>query len=150
MQKVLVIRLHTRVCAMRLTHVIEIMRPLPIEAISGAPPFVRGAAIIRGLPTPVVDLAAILGIQAESAGACFVTIRAGDRQVAIRVDAVLGIGDLDLLAFTQELPPLLQAASSDIVEKIGTLDQQFVMVLRDAWKLPDEMWEAITPQEALS
>jgi purine-binding chemotaxis protein CheW len=36
------------------------MRPLPIKPIAGTPGFVRGVSIIRGAPTPVIDLKALL------------------------------------------------------------------------------------------
>lgn len=139
-----------RLYAVPLAHVVEIMRPLSIEAISGVPSFVRGVAIIRGIPTPVVDLRAILGTSDESTAGRFVTVRAGDRQVALLVGAVLGIRDLDAVAAMQELPPLLQGALREVVETIGTLDEQLLMVLQAGWKLPDEVWQALMAQEAVS
>jgi hypothetical protein len=36
-------------CALPIEHVIEIMRPLPVEQIAGAPHYVRGLSIIRGV-----------------------------------------------------------------------------------------------------
>jgi purine-binding chemotaxis protein CheW len=57
----LVVGVKGRLCAVPLTHVIEIMRPLPVEPISDVPLFVQGVSIIRGIPTPVVDLGALLG-----------------------------------------------------------------------------------------
>jgi chemotaxis signal transduction protein len=36
------------------------MRPLRIEPVGGTPGFVRGVSMIRGAPTPVVDLKALL------------------------------------------------------------------------------------------
>lgn len=150
MRKALVIGLDSRLYALPLADVIEIMRPLSIEAISGVPPYLRGAAIIRGTPTPVVDLAALLGIPSESAQERFVTVRAGRRQVALSVKTVLGIYELDALTTMQPLPPLLQCASTDIIEKIGILDDRFLVVLQKAWELPEEVWQAVAPQEALS
>lgn len=145
-EKALIVEVEERVCAVPLANVIETMRPLPIEAISGAPSFVRGVAIIRGIPTPVVDLGAILGMPKESSAGRFVTVRAGDKQVALIVDAVLGIRGLSESVTVQQLPPLLQGASKDIVETIGTLDEKFLVVLQSAWELP----EAIATQEAVS
>jgi purine-binding chemotaxis protein CheW len=141
----LVVRVQTRVCAVPLMHVVETMRPLPVESIRGVPSFVRGVSIIRGVPTPVVDLGAILGAPGGTAER-IVTLRLGDRQVALCVDAVLGIRDLHLPA-TQELPPLLQGASQDVVEAIGTLDEQFLMVLRAGWELPGEVWQALAAED---
>ncbi len=147
--KALILGVQTRICAVPLAHVIETMRALPIEAVSGVPSFVLGAAIIRGIPTPVVDLAAILGASSQHKGERFVMVRAGNRQVALVVSAVLGIRDLNALA-TQELPPLLAEASQDIVEKVGTLDEQFFQVLREGWTVQDEVWRALTAQEMVT
>jgi purine-binding chemotaxis protein CheW len=144
----LVVRVQTRVCAVPLEHVVETMRPLPVESVAGMPAFVRGVSIIRGVPTPVVDLGAVLGAP-SNAFERIVTLRLGDRQVALAVNAVLGIRDLDLSAI-QELPPLLGGASTDLIEAIGTLDEQFLMVLRAGWELPDEVWQAIAAQELAS
>ncbi len=145
-RKALIIGVGTRVCAIPLTHVIETMRPLPVEAISAAPLFVRGVAIIRGIPTLVVDLGTILGMSNELTGERLVIVRVGARQVAVFVNKVFGIHDLDALR-TQELPPLLQEASRDVVERIGILDEQFLMVLRAGWRLSDEIWDAVVAQE---
>lgn len=148
-RKALIVGLKSCVCAVPLTHVMETMRPLPVEFISGAPSFVQGVAIIRGIPTPVVDLGAILGAPTEQAGR-FVTVRVEEKQVALAVNAVLGVRDLETLLTIHVLPPLLQRASKDVVETIGTLDEQVLMVLRAAWELPDEVWQALTDQEAVS
>lgn len=146
-RKALILGVQTRMCALALNHVIETMRPLPIEVVSGVPSFVRGVAIIRGIPTPVVDLGAVLGASSEHKGERFVTVRAGDRQVAMLVSTVIGIRDFEALALTQELPPLLQEASQDVIEKIGTLDERFLEVLREGWKLSDEVWHTVMAQE---
>jgi purine-binding chemotaxis protein CheW len=124
------------------------MRPLPVESITGMPSFVRGVSIIRGVPTPVVDLGAVLGALGGAAER-IVTLRLGDRQVALSVDAVLGVRDLDVSAL-QELPPLLRGASKDVLEAIGTLDEQFLMVLRAGWELPDEVWQVLAAQKPAS
>jgi purine-binding chemotaxis protein CheW len=114
----------------------------------GMPSFVRGVSIIRGVPTPVVDLGAVLGALGGSAER-IVTLRLGDRQVALSVDAVLGVRDLDVSAI-HELPPLLRGASKDVLEAIGTLDEQFLMVLRAGWELPDEVWQVLAAQKPAS
>lgn len=145
----LIVGLQSCVCAVPLTHVIETMRPLPVEPISGVPSFVRGISIIRGIPTPVIDLGAVVGTPSEGAER-FVTLRVADKQVALSVNAVLGIRDLGTVVTMQELPPLLQRASNDVIETMGTLDAQVLMILRDGWELPDEVWQALMAQEAVS
>lgn len=143
----LIAGLRSCVCAVPLAHIIETMRPLPVEPISGMPSFVQGISIIRGIPTPVVDLGAVLGSPSEDVER-FVTLRVGDRQVALSVNNVLGVRDLGTFATIQELPPLLQRASKDVLETIGTLDEQVLMILRAGWELPDEVWNTV--QEAVS
>lgn len=141
----LVVRVKTRVCAVPLVHVIETMRPLAIEPVASVPPFVRGVSIIRGIPTPVVDLAVLIGAPGGVAGR-FVTLRVGERQVALLLDEVLGIRDLDESTI-QELPPLLQEASQDVIEAMGTLDTRLLVVLRTGWALPDEVWQVLAASE---
>jgi purine-binding chemotaxis protein CheW len=146
--RTLVVGVQGRLCAVPLTHVIEIMRPLPVEPISAVPSFVKGISIIRGIPTPVVDLGVLLGMPNGVAGR-FVTLRVGERQVALSVDSVLGVRELDVSKIG-ELPPLLQGASKDVIEAMGTLDEQILVVLCAGWELPDEVWQTLTAQEAAS
>ncbi len=144
--RVLVVATSGRLCAVPLLHVVEIMRPLPIETLAGAPPFVRGVSILRGVPTPVVDLGVLLGsvdaaIYPGMAARC-VTLRLGERQAALFVGAVYGVRELDARTI-RELPPLLQGVSNDFIEVIGTLDAQMLVVLRSGWRLPDAVWESL-------
>jgi len=137
----------SRVCAVELTNVIEIMRPLPIEPVPGVPPFVLGVSIIRGLPTPVVDLGAVLGKPLYAADR-FVTLRMGGRQVALAVSAVLGVHELD--PTLPELPALLQGAPKDIIESISALDEQVFVILRGAWVLPEQVWQTLSTREVVA
>ncbi len=110
------------------------------------PSFVEGVAMIRGIPTPVIQLAALLGSPADRVER-FVTLRVDDRQIALAVERVLGVREIETTA--QQLPPLLLDASKDIVESIGTLDERLLIVLRAGWELPAEVWRALT-EEAVS
>ena len=143
----LVCRVAARLCAIPLAHVVEVMRPLPVEPLPGAPSFVRGAAIIRGLPVPVVDLASLLTPSGQ-APARFVTVKAGgDRIVALAVDEILGVRTLPAAA-AQEIPPLLQQASSEVVSAVGILDAQLLLVLTTFRLLPESVWDALAASEA--
>ena len=64
---VLVVMAGARACAIPLHHVGETMRPLRIEPVGRTPGFVRGVSMIRGAPTPVVDLKALLENSENSA-----------------------------------------------------------------------------------
>ena len=44
--------------ALPLEHVVETMRPLPVEPLGDAPRFILGLSIVRGEPIPVVDVGA--------------------------------------------------------------------------------------------
>lgn len=147
--KVLVVSCGGRIGALPLHDVIETMRPLPVERVAGAPSFVEGVAIIRGVPTPVVDLGAVLGKSTQIAGR-FVTLRVDDRQVAFSVSAVLGVRDLNTITTITKLPPLLQYAVNDVVESIAVLDARVLMLLRSGWEVPDQVWQTLTTQEVAS
>jgi purine-binding chemotaxis protein CheW len=146
--RALVVGVKGRRCAVPLHHVIEIMRPLPIEPVPAVPSFVQGVSIIRGIPTPVVDLGVLLGMPSCVADR-FVTLRLGDRQVALSVDSVIGVRDLDASKI-RGLPPLLQEASKDVIDTMGTLDEQLLVVLSAGWELSDEVWLALSAQEVAS
>jgi purine-binding chemotaxis protein CheW len=128
-----------------LAHVIETMRELPIEPLAGVPLFVRGVSIIRGIATPVVDSGVLLA-EIRCSAERFVTFRAGEKQVALAVDAILGVREIEFSSIP-EVPPLLRRAPRDLIEKMSTLDGQFLAVLRSGWELPEEVWQALTARE---
>jgi purine-binding chemotaxis protein CheW len=93
---VFVVMVGARACAFPLQHVLETMRPLCIETVVGTPGFVRGVCVIRGMPTPIVDLQALLENRESSPSfGRFVVLTSDDRRVAIGVDSVVGLKYLD-------------------------------------------------------
>lgn len=132
-----VCRVGSCLCALPVAHVDETMRPLPVEPLAGTHPFILGVAIIRGVPTPVVDAGLLLGAGAVPSPKRFVALRVAERRVALAVDAVVGVRALpaDSLA---ALPPLLQDAGT--VSAIGTLDSGLLLVLRGGRIVPESMW----------
>jgi purine-binding chemotaxis protein CheW len=142
----LLIRTGPHICALSLADVVETMRPRPVEPLAGAPEVVRGLSVIRGAPVPVVDLAKLLGDGEQSVATRFVTVRTGERTVALTVDAVLGIRDIPP-ALQKEMPPLLRNARPDIVDAVSTLDSELLLVLKAAKLLPEEVWNLINRQE---
>jgi purine-binding chemotaxis protein CheW len=121
-----------QICALPLALVIETMRPQPCFPMRGAPACVLGVAIIRDNPLPVLDLAALLGVQAPAPGR-LITIRVGERQIACAVTAVAGIRRI-AQARLAGLPPLLSAADAAAVAAVGASDHELLIVL-DAARL---------------
>ena len=145
---VFVVMVGARACAFPLHHVAETMRPLPIKPVAGTPSFVCGVSLIRGTPTPVVDLKALLENSANSPSyGRFVSLKLDDRRVAIGVDSVVGLRHLDL-AQLGELPPLLRDVAADLIESFGSRDAQLLLVLRAARIVPDEVWTTLAAAEA--
>jgi purine-binding chemotaxis protein CheW len=112
--------------------VIEVMRPQPIRAVSRPREGVLGVATIRGALLPVVAAAALFGEQVATPTR-FITLRLGDRAVALAVDEVLGI---QRIGDVSALPPLLAEASAGVIEGIGQLDSELLLVLRTGYLTP--------------
>ena len=142
----LLCRLGTHLCALPLENVVEAMRPLPIEPLVGAPRFVQGLSIVRGSPVPVVDAASLFDAR-EVESQRWVTIRTGDRLVALAVDSVLGIRSIGSSS-SKELPPLLREADGEIISAIGTLDAELLLFLSAARIVPQASYESLVPNEA--
>ncbi len=144
----LLVRIPGALCAFPLAEVIEIMRPLPVEPLAIRSDFVQGVARIRGAAVPVVQLTGLL----QGNGLCelptrFVTLRVGQRCVALAVHSVLGIADLSDRELGN-LPPLLRTVRTELIQSIGTLDAEFLVVLDTARMVPESMWEALPQTKA--
>jgi purine-binding chemotaxis protein CheW len=112
----------------------------------GLPRFVRGTAIVRGRPIPVVDLRDLLGDDMESPPARLVTVRTGtDRRVGLLVDEVRGLWPARTLEF-EALAPLMSDAAAGVVAELARLDDQLLVLLRAGALLPDEAWARLSPE----
>lgn len=141
-QALLICRVGSRLCGIPLEHVLETMRPLPVEPLGQAPDFVDGLSLIRGRPTPVLDASRLLGAATESkARGRYVTLRLGERCAALAVDAVLGVRQVDL-AELGELPGLLRE-HNQLVAALGALDHELFLVLERARLVPEAVWSAL-------
>jgi purine-binding chemotaxis protein CheW len=143
----LLCRVDARLCALPLESVIETMRPLPVEPVAGAPPFVLGLSIVRGAAAPIVDAERLLGGRASNPGR-FVMLKVGGRTVGLAVEAVAGVRQLGTVTL-QEMPPLLRSADAEVVETIGTLDTELLLVLQ-AMRIAPESFFAAIETEALA
>ncbi len=121
------------------------MRPMPVRALAGSPAFVSGMSVIRGLTIPVVDAGALLGSDEPGNPTRFVTLKTGEKLVALAVEQVVGIRGFDA-ATRQELPPLLRTAGADLVSAVGTLDNEFLLVLQTARLVPNRSGRPCCPE----
>lgn len=124
-----------RLCAFPCADIVEIMRGLPVSPVPGAPAFVPGVSIIRDVATPVVDLAVLLGGDASEL-AYFVMVALPGRQVAVAVDAALGVRDLSVEG--EALPPLLRGAGPELVSAVRALDEELLLVLNGVLDVPGD------------
>jgi chemotaxis signal transduction protein len=65
-----------------------------------------------------------------------VTVSAGRRSVALAIDGVAGVREIDNAALDQ-VPPLVRDAATGMIEQVGSLDSGLLMVLR-AGRIVDE------------
>lgn len=121
----LIVRAGSLRCALPLSRVREVMRPLPLKAARGAVPGVVGAAVVRGEPLAVISLCALLD-QAGGAEARFVVVHTAGRACVLAVDGVEAIAPLEESAW-QKLPKLLQ--NLDAADEIAAVDEELVVTL---------------------
>lgn len=131
---------------MPLEHVVEIMRTLPIEALAGAPCFVRGISVIRGLPVPVVDIGLLFN-QSATRSERLVAVAIGGRTVALLVESVLGVRSMAPTTL-DDIPPLLRDAAGEAVAAIGTLDAELLLFMHAARIVPEALLAQLTAEAA--
>jgi purine-binding chemotaxis protein CheW len=124
-----------------LEHVDETMRPLAVTPMAGVPAFVEGLTVVRGVPTPVVNIASLLD-GASFHATRFVSVRAGTRRIVLAVEAVVGVVEIPP-GSTMALPHLLQNAELAAISAIGALDADLLLVLRSSHLIPVDAWATI-------
>ena len=148
----LVFRVRSRLCALPLDHVVETMRPLPIEPFLTPLRFVRGLATVRGAQVPVVDTERLFSpheSEDKTEPGRLITIRSGQHVVALTADGVVGVRRIPDESL-QELPPLLKDAEADVISSIATLDKELLLILNSARLAPQELWSQLDLEEARS
>ncbi|MFI5493682.1 chemotaxis protein CheW [Actinoplanes sp. NPDC051859] len=136
----LVFRAGPLLCALRIEDVIETMRPLTTHPLAGTPPFVSGICIMRGVPTLVIDVARLLGGVTTPAGR-FVAVRTERGPVAFAISSILGVRPVGA-GTTAGQEALLGDAPARLIDAVGTMDSEPVLVLRGMRLVPDEVWAA--------
>jgi len=139
---VLLVRARTWVCALPAQLVIEVMRPLPIQTVVGAPRFILGMSIVRGEVTPVLALDMLLGSSELVPPKRFVLVRVSERRAVLAVDDVLGTETIDMHRLDMT-PGLLSEALPRDVARIGVLDRSVLVMLEAGRLLSEDTWQAI-------
>jgi purine-binding chemotaxis protein CheW len=135
----LVFRAGALLCALPLDEVVETMRPLATRPLAGTPGFVLGISVLRGIPTPVIDVARLLtGLAGEVER--YVAIRTERGPVALAIGTVLGIQATD--TGPADAHPALLGGSHRLVAGVATLGSEPLLLLQNLRAVPDEVWEA--------
>lgn len=136
----LVFRAGSLLYALSLDEVVETMRPLETRPLAGTPSFVRGISVLRGVPTPVLDVARLLGGGPGEIDR-YVAVRTERGILALATGPILGIR-----AVTAESagghPALLAGGGSRLVAGVATVGADPLLLLQSMRSVPDEVWEA--------
>ena len=139
----LISRAGRNLLALALSDVAEVMRPLRISSVEGAPAFVLGVSVVRGTPVPVIDARLLLGEPSSSRPTGrWISLRLGKRRAALAVDDVLGTRTLDD-ATLEAMPPLLRSAAPGVAETVAALDDELILVMRAGRVVPEAAWDAV-------
>jgi chemotaxis signal transduction protein len=108
------------------------------------PEFVLGAAIVRGVPTPIVDMGVLLAGSRLAEAGRWITAKAGpERRVGLQVSSVLGVVPADELSF-HDNPSLLEGADPGVLELLGRRDAALCALLRTGSIVPDVVFEQLS------
>jgi len=140
----LVFRAGSLLCALPLDEVVETMRPLSTHPLAGTPAFVLGVSIVRGVPTPVVDVARLLG-GGSAEPSRFVTVRTGSGPAAFATGPVLGIRSATAEAGSQPAA-LLGSTADGLLAGVGRLGAEPLLLLRSIRAVSDDVWAAAAEQ----
>lgn len=133
----LVFRTGATLGALPVEHVVETMRPLALTAIASAPVYVAGAAVVRGEAVPVIDLARLVtGTTAPVAR--WVSVRSGARSAVLAVSEVVGVRR----AGASHAPALVGGVATSVLDALGVLDRELLVVLTAARLVTEEAWKA--------
>lgn len=153
----LVVRLADRALALPVVQVIEVCRPPVLQTGRGEAPGLLGLAMLRGVPTAVLDLSELLGwtgafetdvqaVAAPNRRLVHVRMQAADTtgrtavlaaSAAFLVDEVIGVRE-----FTSEGVEAIALPGAK-TQRIGEFDQQFARLIDASGLVPESAWQQI-------
>jgi purine-binding chemotaxis protein CheW len=128
-------------CAFPLDEVVETMRPLQTRPLAGTPAYVQGLTILRGMPSPVVDVTRLLTGEIGEIDR-YVAVRAGRGVVACATGPVLGVREIEVEPPEGPAAALSGVVSRSLVAAIGRIGTDPLLLLRGIRAVPDDVWEA--------
>lgn len=137
--QILLFTVEGRRCGLFLDRVGEVLRAATVTPLPGAPAVVRGVVDVRGLPVPVVGLREKFRLPRKEVETSdrFVVAMARDRPVALLVDGVEGIADVE----PEDVSELDEfAMAPDYVAGVARLPDGLVLI--------HDLREFLTPSEA--
>lgn len=157
MPNFLIFRGRRQLAAVPLAAVAEVLRPLPVSALSDLPPWVLGLSLVRGRALPVLEAGQLIGEAAQidyKHAPCasqkdqrFVVVHSGKRQAVLAVSGIEGLRRIDVSAL-QALPALAVSGNRAALNALGVLDGQLLTVLETIRLLSDELWRDIEHRSA--
>ncbi|MCB1056424.1 MAG: chemotaxis protein CheW [Acidobacteria bacterium] len=132
-QPFLVVRAGRLLCAIELSQIGEVLRPLAMSTIRGALPAVAGLAVVRGRSVPVLDLRRLLSEDSPPPPSRWVTLRSPG-PLAVAVDGVEEVRWLQPDELDEA--PLLSESAAGTLTRIGALDRDILLHFEGARILP--------------
>lgn len=116
--------------ALDIMRVKEIVNPVPIAAVPGAPAFVEGLIELRGALLPVIDLRKRLAVEPAplDRDSKYMVVRFGDQRVALIVDRVIDVRRVDPAAIAP-VPELVNTPGARLLAGVARWDGHVVLVV---------------------
>lgn len=133
--------------AVRLTLRRSQLDPWKAGDTPGEGPVIEGVATIRGEAVPVVSLGRLLSGREPERESRLVLLGLDDRRVALGVSSVLGVRSLPVDTMAA-LPPLLGDENGSVVQRLGRLDGELLLLLRAARLFSEVAMERSNGSEA--
>lgn len=89
--------------ALPISHVEEIIQPLPVTPIPRSHPAIMGLTLVRGKVLPVIDLATALKKERDEQDGRFIVVTFQDEDIVLNVHAVNGIQSTGVMEEPQDL-----------------------------------------------